>query len=104
MCENDATVLILILIILCDIQVNTERAIRHAIQDRLPIVVVINKVASSCICFFVQSVHHREHDVQFFSIKVLLFIKKKVINKVALLLPLSLSAYLLCISHFIIEQ
>jgi translation elongation factor EF-G len=26
------------------IQVNTERAIRHAIQDRLPIVVVINKV------------------------------------------------------------
>ena len=32
------------LIILYDIQVNTERAIRHAIQDRLPIVVVINKV------------------------------------------------------------
>ena len=31
-------------IILYDIQVNTERAIRHAIQDRLPIVVVINKV------------------------------------------------------------
>lgn len=25
-------------------QVNTERAIRHAIQERLPIVVVINKV------------------------------------------------------------
>lgn len=25
-------------------QVNTERAIRHAIQDHLPIVVVINKV------------------------------------------------------------
>ena len=31
-------------IILYDIQVNTERAIRHAIQDHLPIVVVINKV------------------------------------------------------------
>ena len=31
----------------------------------------------SCICFIVQSVHHREHDVQFFSIKVLLPIKKK---------------------------
>ena len=31
-------------IIIYDIQVNTERAIRHAIQDRLPIVVVINKV------------------------------------------------------------
>ena len=31
-------------IILYDIQVNTERAIRHAVQDRLPIVVVINKV------------------------------------------------------------
>lgn len=27
-------------------QVNTERAIRHAIQERLPIVVVINKVLS----------------------------------------------------------
>lgn len=27
-----------------DQQVNTERAIRHAIQERLPIVVVINKV------------------------------------------------------------
>lgn len=27
-----------------DEQVNTERAIRHAIQERLPIVVVINKV------------------------------------------------------------
>lgn len=26
-------------------QVNTERAIRHAIQERLPIVVVINKVS-----------------------------------------------------------
>lgn len=25
-------------------QVNTERSIRHAMQDRLPIVVVINKV------------------------------------------------------------
>lgn len=25
-------------------QVNTERAIRHAMQERLPIVVVINKV------------------------------------------------------------
>lgn len=25
-------------------QVNTERAIRHAIQERLPIVVVLNKV------------------------------------------------------------
>ena len=32
---------------------------------------------SSCICFIVQSVHHREHGVQFFSIKVLLPIKKK---------------------------
>lgn len=27
-----------------NLQVNTERAIRHAIQERLPIVVVINKV------------------------------------------------------------
>lgn len=28
-----------------NLQVNTERAIRHAIQERLPIVVVINKVS-----------------------------------------------------------
>ena len=27
-----------------NVQVNTERAIRHVIQERLPIVVVINKV------------------------------------------------------------
>ena len=33
---------------------------------------------SSCIYFIVQSVHHHEYDVQFFSIKVLLPIKKKV--------------------------
>lgn len=31
--------------VLCNLQVNTERAIRHAIQERLPIVVVINKVS-----------------------------------------------------------
>lgn len=30
--------------ILYESQVNTERAIRHAIQERLPIVVVVNKV------------------------------------------------------------
>lgn len=30
--------------ILCGEQVNTERSIRHAMQERLPIVVVINKV------------------------------------------------------------
>lgn len=34
----------MIILVFLYAQVNTERAIRHAIQDRLPIVVVINKV------------------------------------------------------------
>ena len=33
-------------------QVNTERSIRHAMQERLPIVVVINKVSGFFTCIF----------------------------------------------------
>ena len=32
---------------------------------------------SFCICFIVQSVHHREHDVQFFLNKILITYQKK---------------------------
>lgn len=41
---NALCMYVCVILIIFDAQVNTERAIRHAIQERLPIVVVINKV------------------------------------------------------------
>lgn len=59
--------LIFLFTIFGDKQVNTERAIRHAIQERLPIVVVINKVILSlfspipCVGGHLSNVHLRTH-------------------------------------------
>ena len=43
-------------------QVNTERAIRHAIQDRLPIVVVMNKVNTFHLMLYISLSAFDEND------------------------------------------
>lgn len=50
--SNMINVLIFVFIVFPCSQMNTERAIRHAIQERLPIVVVINKVNVFMYFFF----------------------------------------------------
>lgn len=50
--SNMINVLLFVFIVFYCSQMNTERAIRHAIQERLPIVVVINKVNVFMYFFF----------------------------------------------------
>lgn len=64
---NNAEMFSMILMLSGCQQVNTERAIRHAIQDRVPIVVVINKVNTLLLMLYLSISDFNENDVPHFS-------------------------------------